>query len=305
MAMLSELFREGDIPPDVPTDCFFKLEVTTLFVTSSAPFKLGNHLLEFFAFVDATPIKVRRHMFTMKMDVFEEMMTATLMTRVYGQGSGKYAIEFQRRGGDSLCFNNVYQKAARYLQPRLHFAATDPVPNFSFEPLPIPDGAFGIDVAELTSLLSMTGLIGAPWLQAEAAASLCKMASEENPVLWNDSVFKSIAELLDVSSTDVAHPTACLIGHLARQGQAIPHFADIWAKLVDKAAAPTTHPQVAKKLSGALREALQQHAQAVLVGDVPPVLLLEIEAALRCELPRDVAEHLEHSRALIFLGLQP
>ncbi len=179
-----------------------------------------------------------------------------------------------------------------------------PAMSRNFEPLPIPDAdAYAVTEEELEPLLSMTSLVGAPWLQAEAAASLCKMASEGNPVLWCDRVFKSIAGLLDATSTDVAHPTACCVSHLAQQPGAMPCFASdcLWAKLVAKASASQTHPQVAGKLAQALSAALRQHAATIMVQDVPTLLLwaLDLALGLRQDLNPDVVRHFEQARLLI------
>jgi len=258
----SDCFKPGDIPPEPPSDSFFKFEVTTQYVTSTSPFEIGNHLHDFFhKEVTGTLAKpVSRAKFAIKVDVFVGIAMCTMKVRVYNQGSGRFAIEFQRRSGETLSFNSIYQQACKFLQPRLNIKAIEaPPPIFSMEPLPIPDDGLTISEEEMAPLLGMTSLVGAPWLQAEAAASLCKMAAEANPVLWSIHVFQCIGKLLQANSLDVAHPTACLILHLAKQQEAASCFASecLLLKILDKVISTETHPQVSKNLSQALSAAIQ------------------------------------------------
>jgi hypothetical protein len=287
--MFAERFQMGDVPPDPPTDCFFKFEATTQYLTSVAPFEIGNFLLDFFnKKVDAVITKVRRPKFAIKVDVFSDTVMCTTKVRVYSQGSGRFAIEFQRRSGDTISFNATYQQVCRYLQQRLNMEAPEDEPLFNFVPLPIPDDALGVAIseAEILPLLDMTSLVGAPWLQAEAAASLSKMAAESNPVLWSPRVFQGIEELLQVISTDVSYPTACLIEHLSQQAGAVPRFASegFLPAVLDKATSPQSHPQVRNKLARALRNAIPRNFPSMLAYSEAVALLSDIAVPERLRL---------------------
>lgn len=111
-----EQFLDGDIPPSVPTDAFFKFEITTMTAFSSTPFEIGNDLVSFLhkqTIVSLT--KVKRPKFSITADVFGGGSMCTLKIRIYSQVTGRFAIEFQRRSGDSVLFNNTFRKVSRYL----------------------------------------------------------------------------------------------------------------------------------------------------------------------------------------------
>jgi len=274
-------FELKHIPPPKPGDSYFKFEVTTQFVDSVEPHAVGNFLLDFYnTKVSATYLKnVKHHKYAIKTDVFVDTMMCTMKTRIYKLGETRYAVEFQRRNGDTIAFNGTYQKACQYLRKRAEECTKpgvltmekweEPPSIFSFEPLDIPDGEeIQITKEEMIPLLDVTSLKGAPGLQAEAATSLSKMAEEKNVILYDDRVFQSVHELVQVDSTDVAHPTSCLVWHLAQQDKAqqffasseIPNFPKqillmtiLWKILLD-----VTHPQVKAKLAQALNLSLEK-----------------------------------------------
>jgi len=257
-----ERFQEGDVPPDLPKDCFFKLEITTQYVTSVAPFEIGNAMLFFLEAADAIITKVRRPKFAITADVFIDSLRCTTKVRVYSLAGCRFAIEFQRRSGDSLSFNAVYERASRYL-PRLDMEAAVDEPLFNFQPLPAaPDHAVGVAIsaAGILPLLDMTSLVGAPWLQAEAAAALCEMA--DNPILWTTRVFQGIEKLLQATSTEVDYPTACLLERLSQQAGAVPCFASegFMPAVMNKVAALQTHPKVRAKLARALSSVIRKQS---------------------------------------------
>lgn len=174
----TETFMPTDFPPPSPTDSFFKLEMTTLYVASSMPCEIGNHLLDFLGTeVVSTITKMRRAKFSIKADVFVDSMMCSLKIRVYSQESGQFAIEFQRRSGDTISFNVTFQKLAAYLKLRLSMlsnAPDAPVVLFHSEPLPLSQGT--MSDTHFAPLFDLAGLVGSPGLQAEAAACLSKMA---------------------------------------------------------------------------------------------------------------------------------
>ena len=171
-------------------------------------------------------------------------------------------IEFQRRSGDSLSFNAIYQRARRYLQPRVSMDADVDEPLFNFQPLPAaPGNAVGVaaSTAGILPLLNMTSFVGDPWLQAEAAAALCEMAG--NPILWNMRVFQGIEKLLQATSTEVDYPTACLLERLSQQPGAVPCFAsEGFMPAVLNKVASLPHPKVRAKLARALSSVIRKQS---------------------------------------------
>ena len=118
MALLEARFLEDDAPPNLPD---FALEMTTIYVSRDSGWKLGNEVLSFFAGEKesaATLRKLRRAKFAITIDV-EVWALATIKTRIYAARNGMYAIEMQRRSGDSVTFIHIFRKIARFLRGRL------------------------------------------------------------------------------------------------------------------------------------------------------------------------------------------
>jgi hypothetical protein len=176
----TESFMPTDFPPPSPTDSFFKFEMTTLYVTSTFPYEIGNHLLDFLGKEAVSTItKMRRAKFSIKADVFVDSMMCSLKIRVYRQESGQFAIELQRRSGDTISFNVTFQKLAAYLKPRLYMltdAPDEPAVLFHSDPLSLPQGT--MSDANFAPLFDLAGLVGSPGLQAEASACLSKMTGD-------------------------------------------------------------------------------------------------------------------------------
>jgi len=306
-------FQKGDSPPPAPTDSFFKFEVTTLYATSHEPFEIGNNLLDFLSGqVVSTLTKVRRPKFSIKADVFADGMMCTLKIRVYGQNPGQFAIEFQRRTGDTLSFNGTFQKAAAFLesQPHLSLQSNEaPAPVLSFMPPELPAGLAeqSVDEVDLQPLLDMTSLVSSPWLQAEAATALSKLAAEGKAAMRTDRVFQGIGELMQSSSTDVAHPTACLVSHLAEQGETATLFAShgLLQKMIDKVHSPQTNVPIRRQFAQALCAAVQWQTRSTLTQDAATSLLHQLSGILNTKDARwghDVIQNLE--RAQLTLGRQ-
>lgn len=298
----TERFQEADVPPPAPVDSFFEFEVTTLYATSHVPFEIGNSVLDFLTGqVVSTLTKVRRAKFSIKADVFVDSMMCTVKMRVYSQGSGQFAIEFQRRSGDTLCFNTIFQQASDYLKRQHHMnvGASAQVPSpLSFQQLPTDHLLDSIDEVDLVPLLDMASLVNAPRLQAEAATSLSQMAAEGKPAVRSSRVFQCIAELMQKSSTDVAFPTACLLSHLAQQSEAAPLFAShgLLPKLLEKIRSEETDVQVRHKCAQALSAATQWQSGATLPQHDAATLVRELSETLRTKDARwgiDVIQNLE------------
>uniref|UniRef100_A0A7S1KYL1 Uncharacterized protein n=1 Tax=Alexandrium catenella TaxID=2925 RepID=A0A7S1KYL1_ALECA len=261
----NERFTEADAPPDAPADPFFKLEVTTVHISSRTPSEIGNNLLDFLnTRVVSSIAKVNRRKFTVKADVFVEASACALKARAYREDQGTYAVEFQRRSGDAVAFNRVFQQAANFLSPRFvpvksTFEAT---PDFDCEEL--LRLSMTESKGELAPLLDMAGLLDLPSLQAECAAALAEMAQDTHLAsrLCTRRTFEDFKKLLQADQTDVAYPTARMLLYLAQCPEAVPCFADrgVLSMMLDKVRSKATSALVQQQLAQALNAAITRCA---------------------------------------------
>jgi len=113
----TERFDDNVAPPEVPDVEGFRFEPTTMHVSGSTPADVGNHLLAFLMTVAGAEVtKVNCRKFTMKATVQGDAGFCTLKVRIYGEGEGRHAVEFQRRAGDVMAIHILYQRAVDYLE---------------------------------------------------------------------------------------------------------------------------------------------------------------------------------------------
>jgi hypothetical protein len=205
----SSRFENLQIPPNVPVDPQFKLMATT-FICRSSPAECMNCLLDFFereTLADVT--KVCKAKFAVKVDVFDRGTACSLKFRMYKQQSGELVVEFQRRSGDTIAFHHIIRQACLKSDLTGTKAPADVTP--------MSNQSKGSKlIAECAPLVEMLSLVDAPQLQAEAAASLANVASQD--LIVDDSVsqlLKNLNDLLQIDRIDVAYPTACLLSALA------------------------------------------------------------------------------------------
>jgi len=225
-------------------------------------------------------------------------MMCTLKIRVYSQGPGQFAIEFQRRTGDALCFNGTFQKATSYLASQgVSMKDSQATPLlFNSAPFQVPPLAHQtIDEADLLPLLDMAFLKDAAWLQAEAAVSLGKIAAEAQPAVRTTRVFQAIGELMQTSSPDVAYPTACLVAHLAQQSEVAPLFAShgILHKMLDKVRLQDTDVRTRRQFAQALQSATQWQSRSTIHQQDAASLLRDLSDSLRTQDDSEVVQNLE------------
>jgi serine/threonine protein kinase len=111
-------FSGSDLPPNIPTDESFELEPTTFNVTGKEPAKLGNHLINFLSMAaGAVVTKINTKKWTVKAEVDDESGTCRFKIRIYRQGEGSYAIEFQRRAGETTALHRVFDQAVEQMAP--------------------------------------------------------------------------------------------------------------------------------------------------------------------------------------------
>lgn len=236
-------FQHGQQPPDVPTDPFFTLAITTLKSTSS-PCVIGNKLLDFFEVSNIAQVtKLKTEKYSMKVNVFVDSRTCEAKIRIYRDGDVECAVEFQRRQGDVMVFNRFYQEASRQLDNTSKCDEAT-APSLSFAPPSIPD-TFEVDLSQdqLRPLYEFACQDNTS-LKAEAAVALAGFAKDKAvaPLLWSASCQEVLIELLRCDAKEVAYPTACALRNLAE------HVHD---------AGEDFHGQLSQSLLQAFHEALR------------------------------------------------
>jgi hypothetical protein len=153
-------------------------------------------------------------------------------------------VEFQRRSGDSVAFNQVYQEASAQLQKYDNGTDSGKVPPAPplFESLLLPrdPAVVSLNEDDMGPVLDMANLAGSPQLQAEAATVLAGLAVESLPIVLSTVVFQSIAGLMEASSAEVANSTAHLVHQLAQHDEAVSFFIEhgILPQMLKQTASP-------------------------------------------------------------------
>jgi len=107
-------------PPAVPSDPFFKLESTTLVVSTRSPWRIGELLLDFLStWVVVYSLKVKPAKCSIKSRFLHDGIPCCLKIKVYSMDSTTYAVEVQRRSGDVVVFNEVFRALTGFLEVRL------------------------------------------------------------------------------------------------------------------------------------------------------------------------------------------
>mmetsp|Transcript_85774 Transcript_85774/g.135473 ORF Transcript_85774/g.135473 Transcript_85774/m.135473 type:complete len:408 (-) Transcript_85774:155-1378(-) len=269
-------FTQADFPLEAPKDSFFQFEITTLFVITDMPHEIGNLLLDFLTDKVASSLvkPVNHRKFAFKADVFEQYIMATIKVRVYWKENKHFAIEFQRRRGDTLVFNSTFQnfqKAIRHatnigLEVTLRNAQMTNSVNFAPPSLP-QQQARELSEADLTPILDMAGQIGMDSIQAEAAAALAKLVEDDTVTLkiCTTSVFQQVKTLLQNGTTEVAYPAARFAKYLVQQQEAAPLIVEhgILQLMLEKVQSKTTKDIVREELAQACSMAAHQSKETV------------------------------------------
>lgn len=258
-------FEKTNKPPPLPTDTFFSLELTTLHAAGE-PDVIGNHLLDFLCKEVVSSItKVNQKKFSIKADVFVDNVMCTLKIRLYDFCDPRgFAVEFQRRSGNAVTYNVVFQKACQYLKAvnqkgMMVTGGLEASPTIAM-PLPPLPMEFVTHEVDLAPLFDMAGMVDIPTLQAEAASSLAKAAEDRllDPHLCKGETFLAIQNLWQAQELEVAFPTSRLVGHLAEKDEAAQFFdANVLAQIIDRV---RRNPEVLvqQELAKALNNALQR-----------------------------------------------
>lgn len=262
-------FADTHCPPEVPADPFFELEAATIRVYSKVAASVGNRLLAFWQSQgELADAKVNREKFSIKAHVFRDHTMCTVKVRLYRDNRpGLYAVEFQRRAGDAVLFNRIYQRARHHLQQC--FSASPRAPRVAA--LHDSSGAAAAethavkrsgaaDGTTLCPLLDMARSADRPALQAEAAAALAHLAQDHEAAgsLCTEGAFEALLKLLQSDHLEILLPAARILQMLARCPEGVSCFAStgllgvVLGKVFSRATRLTVRQELAKALRAEL-----------------------------------------------------
>lgn len=109
-------FQPTDMPPELSADLRSFLSATNWETSHGSCWTVGNNLLEFLTnTLEAELVKTSARKFSIKANVHIDGLTCLAKIRIYKDGP-RCVVEFQRYGGDSLAFCELYKQAVQYLQ---------------------------------------------------------------------------------------------------------------------------------------------------------------------------------------------
>lgn len=223
-----ERFNATTEARDVPTEYGDYLAVTTAFARCTSTSDVANCVLDFFEGEDTMSItKVNRIKYTIKVTAFTSGMACELKVFIYKHSEDGAAVEFQRRSGDCVAFDDIYRRASQYVMTHANNRFVDEASANKEMGLPARV-AFAAPAQQseqaLVPLLQMASCSEAPELQAQAAAGLISIA--QDPQIMSEfctpAVLVALQKLLLVQRLAVIYPTACLVALLA-QSQEFAH----------------------------------------------------------------------------------
>jgi len=147
-------FEEHMVPPVLPSDPCFFLESTSFSVNGISANLLGKRLLDVLqSQASANVTKITQSKFSLKARVSMQGRDCDVKVRVFTMQFG-YEVEFQRRSGDAVAFNDVYRLAKDRLRPQENYS-------------------FGAGAGAKTELEPV-------WSQQQCALSFTQMFSEKH-----------------------------------------------------------------------------------------------------------------------------
>jgi len=217
-------FLSGDVPPALPVDPYFRLEGTTVIVENLSPEQIGNGLLNLLRHEAAASItKMSRIKFTVKAFVHVDGLSCDVKVRVYRQQLG-FAVEFQRRSGDTLAFQGLFRLASEHLDYYSRVAGNEQHTFASANrsmvmqvPTAVRQEGFSKQEFSIAPLLEMARGTSDVGLQSEVAEALAGYASDAN-LLWQLGTPDALEVRENLSLVDhvsVTHPMRRLAAALA------------------------------------------------------------------------------------------
>lgn len=243
-------FEQGGCAPEVPTDVLFRLEETNIEVSDTTADKLGNQLIDIFSkeySMHITKTSLR------KFSVKAESTNPTwfeLKARIYSKGPS-HIVEFQRRMGDTVAFNQFFHKVMGLLTT---------VSNSDQEVGEFIPPQLIHDAASMLPFIDMANNSKDPVLLAEAASGLANAAANQQYALelFAPEAFFAFKTMLRAGGYNVLRPLAHLLSELAMMPKAMPLFADkeFWGALLDVVIAEGICDELKKHFAGVVISAL-------------------------------------------------
>jgi hypothetical protein len=269
-------FQQLDEPPTPPESDHFQHEATSLYITTNDAHKVGNSILDFFdSQIVASVLKVRQQKYSIKVDWFLDHIMCTAKIRIWKVASieNRYAVEFQRRGGDPFAFAEGYRQCVDFLASRFPDNAGQLKMHNGEErkqclPTPSPPPAENrtrsddeLDT-DLFVLLDLAGMTEFPNLQSEAASALAKLACDDMCVaiyLSKESVLDKLLPLLSCDSIDIIYPTARMLSAVATNSTRSIAEHNISKEAIKKIGDPQSNQLVRLELAKAVSQAVLCH----------------------------------------------
>lgn len=281
----------------VPADTLFQLEQTTVLVNDSSAAQIGNHMLDFLGSEIAGLVtKVNRIKFTIKAKVYLDGLSCEAKVRIYRKAPDQHIVEMQRRSGDSIAFNRLFQLASQQLtacinspgmglamQPDHDKGPEANLATFCTAPAQFMDAGIEATIAPILDLAEIPN----PELQVEAMQALLHAAQDVNLVvqLCTPQAFLLFRNLLQLVCFSVAEPLAHLLCCLALLPEAENQFADqqFLQIMIEKVWGCATGHVASEQLARAVCHTITQHA-----AELSPKANRELTRALSEKL-RDAA----------------
>jgi hypothetical protein len=222
-------FFQDDEAPTPPDDDLFKLELTTLTVQGRSAAEIANetiHILD--KKVESSWVKkASRKKLAITAEVCLEASYCEIKVRIY-RASGVYLIEMQRRHGDIIAFNRLWQVVSENLNSCMtSVGALCIVPQISMQavkPIIPEEISEDVDSAVTSSLQPLLRLAECsnPNLQAEAMLALAHAAKRADVAkqMCTPQVFALLKNMSGAVCFHILEPLSRLVGLLSALPQA-------------------------------------------------------------------------------------
>ena len=233
-----DVFSDTDLPP-IQEERGFHINPTTIYeIKTERPWTVGKSLLTFMSdceYLQATsifvelqkpiPSKVDKTKYNFKFLAFVGSSWCLFKVKVFRQTKyDEYIIEFQRRSGDSVAFNNLYQRSGKHFLEQGFTMTTTPQKIAVPPTIPVlgkGEVAWFEETAVTFGPIFDLALSNETRYQAEGATAIAQMsetaANDARIKLpWSKRLASVLNELLANSNTIVAFPTSRALYHLSK-----------------------------------------------------------------------------------------
>jgi hypothetical protein len=210
-------FEDGDEPPELSPQVSAHMEDTRLQVNGFSSREVGNILVAILTdTIGARVTKLNRSKFTVRAQAFLSGLYCEVKVRVYKQNAARdYAVEFQKRNGDSIAFGLLFQQA----KEALHGSGAERTGLSAKARVNIPATVVLPPEHSIAPLLGMAATTQDVNLLAEVALSLAILAQNAQVAaeLRMPCAYSVLQELEHINDFRVADPTSrvlsCVYGY--------------------------------------------------------------------------------------------